>query len=190
MTNTVSLVALVVLVSGAIVLPQQAPPAGSPALYKSGAELVAALKEGAGGAQTAAVSNTDKYRINIVRRLRGAAPLAHAGNTEVHHIIDGSATVVTGGTVVRSSSGAAIEGGVSRHVTKGDVILVPADTPQVQGRRRFDYVSRSAIRRAGKVARRRPRTAAVGHQEIGCYFPAAFHSSAFVCGFSEVCTLM
>ena len=129
MTNTVSLVALVVLVSGAIVLPQQAPPAGSPALYKSGAELVAALKEGAGGAQTAAVSNTDQYRINIVRRLRGATPLAHAGNTEVHHIIDGSATVVTGGTVVRSSSGAAIEGGVSRHVTKGDVILVPADTP-------------------------------------------------------------
>ena len=81
MTKTVSLVALVVLVSGAIVLPQQAPPAGSPALYKSGAELVAALKEGAGGAQTAAVSNTDQYRINIVRRTAGATPLAHAGNT-------------------------------------------------------------------------------------------------------------
>ena len=79
MTNTVSLVALVVLVSGAIVLPQQAPPAGSPALYKSGAELVAALKEGAGGAQTAAVSNTDQYRINIVRRLRGATAAGARG---------------------------------------------------------------------------------------------------------------
>ena len=62
MTNTLSLVALVVLVSGAIVLPQQAPPAGAPPPYKSSAELVAALKQGAGGAQTAAVSNTDQYR--------------------------------------------------------------------------------------------------------------------------------
>jgi hypothetical protein len=34
-----------------------------------------------------------------------------------------------GGTVVKSSSGAVVEGGVSRHVTKGDVIVVPADTP-------------------------------------------------------------
>ena len=60
MTNTVSLGALAALVSGAIVLPQQAPPAGSPALYKSNAEIVAALKEGAGGAQTSAISNTDQ----------------------------------------------------------------------------------------------------------------------------------
>ena len=66
---------------------------------------------------------------NVVHRTSGATPLAHAANTEVHHIIEGSATVVTGGTVVRSSNGATVEGGVSRHVTKGDVILVPADTP-------------------------------------------------------------
>jgi quercetin dioxygenase-like cupin family protein len=37
--------------------------------------------------------------------------------------------VVTGGKVVRDSSGAKVEGGVSRRVAKGDVILVPADTP-------------------------------------------------------------
>ena len=92
-----------------------------------------------------------------MRRLRGATPLAHAGNTEVHHIIDGSATVVTGGTVVRSSNGAAIEGGVSRHVTKGDVILVPADTPHwykdVEGS--ITYLEVRFVVPA-KVARRRP----------------------------------
>jgi mannose-6-phosphate isomerase-like protein (cupin superfamily) len=95
--------------------------------------LSAALKEAAakatGGAQTTAVSNTDQYRINVVQRTRAGAPLTHAGNTEVHHIIEGAATVVTGGTVVKSSSGAVVEGGVSRRVTKGDVIVVPADTP-------------------------------------------------------------
>ena len=133
-----SALALVALIGGAVVLaqtppPPTAPPPGSPALYKSSAELVAALKEAggraAGAMQTAPVSNTDQYRINLIRRTQGATPLTHAGNTELHHIIDGSATVVTGGKVVRDASGATIEGGVSRHVAKGDVILVPADTP-------------------------------------------------------------
>ena len=133
-----SALAFVALIGGTVVRaqtapPPAAPPAGSPALYKSSAELVAALKEGAGrgaGAMhTSPVSNTDQYRINLIRRTQGATPLTHAGNTELHHIIDGSATVVTGGKVVRDASGATVEGGVSRHVTKGDVILVPADTP-------------------------------------------------------------
>ena len=109
----------------------------------------------------------------------------------MHHIIDGSATVVTGGTVVRSSNGAVVEGGVSRHVTKGDVILVPADTPHwykdVEG---SSHVSGSAIRRAGKVAATATVNGRRRSAEIRCYFPAAFHSSAFVCGVAEVCTLM
>jgi mannose-6-phosphate isomerase-like protein (cupin superfamily) len=111
-----------------------APPAGSPAIYKSDAELSEALKQAAARAAagdqiSAPFANTDQYRINVVKRTKGATPLAHAGNTELHHIIEGSATVVTGGKIVRGAGGATIEGGVSRHVTKGDVILVPADTP-------------------------------------------------------------
>ena len=73
-----------------------------------------------------------------------------AKGTEVHYIIDGSATVVTGGTLIRptpaATKGAAtkgtapmgrIEGGETRQVTKGDVIVIPAGTPhwykEVQG---------------------------------------------------------
>ena len=52
---------------------------------------------------------------------------------EVHHIIDGAGTLVTGGTIVRKDNApagrATIDGGVSRRVTKGDVILVPAGAP-------------------------------------------------------------
>jgi len=136
MKMSVAAIALMALVSGAMTLAQQAPPPaapppGSPALYKSDAELAAALKDATlrAGMQTAVVSNTDQYRINVIHRTQGAAPLTHAGNTELHHIIEGSATVVTGGKVVRDSSGAKVEGGVSRRVAKGDVILVPADTP-------------------------------------------------------------
>jgi mannose-6-phosphate isomerase-like protein (cupin superfamily) len=113
-----------------------APPPGSPAVYKSGVELTAGLKaaaeRAAAGAQiSAGISTTDQYRINLVQRTQGAGPLTHAGNTELHYITEGAATVVTGGKIVRGAAGtpATVEGGVTRRVTKGDVILVPADTP-------------------------------------------------------------
>jgi mannose-6-phosphate isomerase-like protein (cupin superfamily) len=81
------------------------------------------------------VANTDQYRINVVHRTTGAGAIAHAGNSEVHYIIDGGATFVTGGTIVRPPAGspagtvAAIEGGVSRHVGKGDVVIIPENSP-------------------------------------------------------------
>jgi hypothetical protein len=47
------------------------------------------------------------------------------------NIVDGSGTLVTGGTIVPGSGrgGATIENGVSRHVSKGDVILIPPGVP-------------------------------------------------------------
>jgi len=84
---------------------------------------------------TAPVKLADHYRINIVRRTSGQGAIAHPDGTEVHHIIEGAATFVTGGTMVRPANAdgragtATIEGGVSRRVAKGDVILVPAGTP-------------------------------------------------------------
>jgi hypothetical protein len=102
MRTLASTAALITLICSSTALAQApqapaAPPPGSPALHKSNAELSAALKEAAakatGGAQTTAVSNTDQYRINVVQRTRAGAPLTHAGNTEVHHIIEGAATV-------------------------------------------------------------------------------------------------
>ena len=136
MRRSFSLIAGMAVVGTAVAFGQQAPPAaapppGSPALYKSDAELMAALKEATtrAGMQTGAISNTNQYRINVIRRTQAGTPLTHAGNTELHYIIEGSATVVTSGKVVRDSNGATVEDGVSRRVTKGDVILVPADTP-------------------------------------------------------------
>ena len=110
------------------------------ATYLTEAELDSALKEAAKKApamHTAPVKNDDHYRINIVRRTKAQGAIAHPEGTEVHHIIDGAGTLVTGGTIVRpaasgegsaSAAPATIEGGVSRHVAKGDVILIPAGT--------------------------------------------------------------
>jgi mannose-6-phosphate isomerase-like protein (cupin superfamily) len=114
----------------------QAPPP-APALYFTEAALMATLKEAektAPAMHTAPVKLAEHYRINIVRRTTGQGAIAHPDGTEVHHIIEGAATFVTGGTIVRPAGGgrggtATIDGGESRRVGKGDVILVPAGTP-------------------------------------------------------------
>ena len=111
------------------------PPPGSPGIYKTNADLMAVLKkatEASPDMSTSAVANTDQYRINIVRRGKGAGAIAHAGNTELHYIVDGAATFVTGGTIVRPAAAdavAEIQGGQSKRVAKGDVIVIPENSP-------------------------------------------------------------
>ena len=104
------------------------------AIYKTQTELVAALTASAanGDMLTAAVSIEGRHRINIVRRTKGAGAVAHEGAMELHHIVSGSATLVTGGTLVRptgGTGGATIQNGVTRKVGPGDVVLVQAGEP-------------------------------------------------------------
>jgi mannose-6-phosphate isomerase-like protein (cupin superfamily) len=115
--------------------PPAAPAPGSPATYKSAQDLMDVLRKAAptpAGMTTSAVANTDQYRINIVHREKAAGAIAHAGNTELHYITEGAGTLVTGGTIVRSSAttgAATIDGGVVRRVAKGDVAIIPANSP-------------------------------------------------------------
>ena len=60
----------------------------------------------------------------------------HEKETDVIHVIDGEATFVTGGTMVGDKPdkpgqrvGSDIKGGETHHLTKGDVVVVPAGTP-------------------------------------------------------------
>jgi mannose-6-phosphate isomerase-like protein (cupin superfamily) len=66
-----------------------------------------------------------------VRRTKAQGGGAHEGWTEIHHILQGSGTFVTGGTVVSGSGaeGRTVQGGVSRPVNVGDVVLIPAGLP-------------------------------------------------------------
>jgi mannose-6-phosphate isomerase-like protein (cupin superfamily) len=59
--------------------------------------------------------------------------------TEIYYILDGSGTLVTGGTITdmkppppgrtAGPRGDRIEGGASRHVAAGDIIIIPGRTP-------------------------------------------------------------
>ena len=60
----------------------------------------------------------------------------HEKETDVIYVVDGAATFVTGGTMVGGKVskpgqllGSDIQGGQTHHLTKGDVIVVPAGTP-------------------------------------------------------------
>jgi mannose-6-phosphate isomerase-like protein (cupin superfamily) len=112
--------------------PPPAPAPGSPAAYLSNEQLSAVMKASmAKGAEPALsqIASTDQYFINRVHRTKNTGAAAHAGWTEVHIILGGSATFVTGGQIKTAGGLKVIEGGVSRRVGKGDVIIVPADTP-------------------------------------------------------------
>jgi mannose-6-phosphate isomerase-like protein (cupin superfamily) len=81
----------------------------------------------------APVGKGDKYQANVVRRTKPQGAIAHMAGSEIHSILEGSATLVTGGTIVRPANsdrgGATIKDGQTWHLTKGDVILVPPQTP-------------------------------------------------------------
>jgi mannose-6-phosphate isomerase-like protein (cupin superfamily) len=125
-------------------------PAGGPAIMVTDNEIKSTLAQRAAATTpaplmfAAPIGRGDKYQANIVKRTKPQGGGAHEKGDEVHHILEGSGTLVTGGQVVRGSGPNAqstIEGGTSRKVSAGDVVLIPANTPhwysQVDGSVRY-----------------------------------------------------
>ena len=76
------------------------------------------------------------YNVSLEYRAAVANAAVHETEAELFYVVDGSATLVTGGkltgenrTNAANLSGTGIEGGVSRKVAKGDFIMVPEGTP-------------------------------------------------------------
>lgn len=130
MSRSVLIFVAALLVAGAA----RAQPA--PATTMTNAEVLARLQQAAAtspGMMVARMTNTEAYRVNVVRRTAPQGAIAHDVGTEVHYIIEGAATLVTGGTIVGPPGGAAgaaiIRDGASRQVGPGDIVLVPVGTP-------------------------------------------------------------
>ena len=78
----------------------------------------------------------DQGLIVIAQRVVGRGSEMHDNTNHVFIIMDGEAEFITGGKFVNPKAtepgqtrGTGIEGGVSHHLTKGDVITIPAKTP-------------------------------------------------------------
>jgi mannose-6-phosphate isomerase-like protein (cupin superfamily) len=130
--QTIALLGSVFLMAFVAAAEPPAPPTGSAAIYVSRQVLADKLTAAIAAPSDPAVSAigvTDQYSIQEVHRGKAAPPAVHVGWTELHFILDGSATFTTGGKIVGSASSATIMGGVSRKVQKGDAVIVPPDTP-------------------------------------------------------------
>jgi mannose-6-phosphate isomerase-like protein (cupin superfamily) len=76
------------------------------------------------------------YNANLEYRASVGAASLHEKEAEMFYVIQGSATLVTGGKLVNESrtnaenlTGTAIEGGESRPLTQGAFVIVPEGTP-------------------------------------------------------------
>jgi glc operon protein GlcG len=87
-------------------------------------------------AKGAPLVETETYKVHASRREAAGQAEVHERDTDVIHVLEGSATFVTGGRVVEPKTvapdevrGSAIEGGATRTLAKGDVVVVPNGTP-------------------------------------------------------------
>ena len=78
------------------------------------------------------------YTVNLEYRVAGLSQNAavHEHEAELFYVVDGSGTIVTGGklrdekrTNAANLQGSGIDSGTSRHVAKGDFVMVPENTP-------------------------------------------------------------
>ena len=74
--------------------------------------------------------------ITVAHRTGPGMVELHDKETDTFYVLDGSATVVTGGTMIGGSvtapgqqRGTEIRGGQAQRVTKGDVMVIPAGVP-------------------------------------------------------------
>jgi mannose-6-phosphate isomerase-like protein (cupin superfamily) len=83
-----------------------------------------------------ALAKGDGYTVSGVHRAKAGQVEVHEKETDIFYITDGSATFVTGGTMVGGKTtktgqmlGTDIQGGETHQLSKGDVITIPAGTP-------------------------------------------------------------
>jgi quercetin dioxygenase-like cupin family protein len=109
--------------------------------------LTAAVLLGA-AAETATYADHDKvakggslvtapdYTVSVLKRTAAGQVEVHEKETDIFYVTDGEATFITGGTMIGGKvtrpnqlNGTDIQGGETHHLTKGDVIVIPAGVP-------------------------------------------------------------
>jgi mannose-6-phosphate isomerase-like protein (cupin superfamily) len=90
----------------------------------------------AGFEKGGALLRKDAYSVSTNRRTGPGVVEVHARDTDIMYVVDGSATMVTGGTLVDAKTtgpgetrAASVTGGETRTLSKGDVIVVPNGVP-------------------------------------------------------------
>jgi glc operon protein GlcG len=103
----------------------------APVTYFEKEKVAAAFEKGA-----VLFDASDKYMVHASHRDKAGIGELHTKDADIIYVLEGTAVFVTGGTLVEPKTIAAdeirgkeIAGGETRHLSKGDVIIVPAGTP-------------------------------------------------------------
>jgi uncharacterized protein GlcG (DUF336 family)/mannose-6-phosphate isomerase-like protein (cupin superfamily) len=87
-------------------------------------------------AQGMPLLETADYKVHASRRVEPGQAEIHTLDTDVIYVVDGSATLVTGGKAIDAKEiapneirGTKIEGGQEHQITKGEVIVIPNGVP-------------------------------------------------------------
>ena len=112
-------------------------------LFTAGVDIPAVIAKAKADQKSPNINSTvpigvvGPYRVLLEYRTGLTPPTIHHGQAELVHVIQGSATLVSGGKLVgivpgggANERGTGIEGPVTpQKLTAGDYMLVPADTP-------------------------------------------------------------
>jgi mannose-6-phosphate isomerase-like protein (cupin superfamily) len=119
--------------AGKVIVFTNAPSAqtsAAPATYVDSAKVAVAFDKGR------TLVEAPGYKVMASRREKPGPVEIHTYETDVFYIVDGTAMFVTGGTCADAKvtepgqlRGTKITGGVTHHLKKGDVIVVPAGLP-------------------------------------------------------------
>jgi mannose-6-phosphate isomerase-like protein (cupin superfamily) len=118
--------------------------AASSATGPSDATYIPAADVRAAFAKGSPLVETPTYKVHASRREAPGLAEVHERDTDIIYVLDGTATLVTGGEVVDGKTtgrdeirGKSIRGGVGQRLSKGDVLIVPQGMPhwfsEVQG---------------------------------------------------------
>ena len=79
---------------------------------------------------------TGGYKVHASRREEEGKVEVHEEDTDILYVLDGKATIVTGGAMTGGKSigpgeirGTGVDGGESRNLVKGDVMVIPNGVP-------------------------------------------------------------
>ena len=106
------------------------PASPSPATFIDSKNVSAAFAKGM------PLLETSGYKVHASRRTEPGQAEIHTLDTDVIYVVEGSATLVTGGRAIDTKEiapneirGSKIEGGQEHHIGKGDVIIIPNGLP-------------------------------------------------------------
>jgi glc operon protein GlcG len=111
-----------------------APAASSPA--SRGVTYLPSERVAAAFAKGMPLVEVENYKVHASRREAAGQVEVHGEDTDIIHVLTGTATFVTGGTMAGGKEvapeevrGTSIDGGETRTLQPGDVIIVPNGTP-------------------------------------------------------------